>query len=408
MPLSTHWPATTLRALASAALLVSALAIPALAQTDEPAPADLTAVDASVPADAPALRPLRIPFTSEQLASSNYGLSTFIWGNPATTQRDLTNLRLAGIGWQKTLFQWREIEGATKYSFTWSEADRVVAETNRAGIKVLARIDFSPGWTRKDGQWRNARPDNFQDFADFLRVFADRYKAGSPHGHVSAIEVWNEPNLEREWGESISQQSAAQYVDMLKAAYRTIKSVDPSILVVTAGLSPTGWDDDTARPDDRFLQWMFDAGLSGNYDVLGLHGNGQAPDPTAEPGSIEGFGDASFYFRRIEQLRAIQEANGDADKPVWLLEFGWTSDPLHPQYSWFAVSEEQKAANIISAIQYARTNWPWLQLMTLWTLPDPTWGPDREEYWWAIADTNGTPRPALDQIIDLAQSGQLP
>lgn len=363
---------------------------------------------AAIPeAAAPALRALRAPLPSDVIARSKYGMSVFVWNNPATTQRDLDTLRTAGVGWQKTLFQWREIEGKGKYQFDWRESDRIVEASNKAGVKVLARIDFSPAWTRQKGEWRNARPDTFQDFADFLRVFADRYKAGSAHGRVDAIEIWNEPNLEREWGEPISQQSAANYVQMLKLAYQTVKRVDPSILIVTAGLSPTGWDDATARPDDRYLQWMFDAGMKGYYDVLGVHGNGQAPDPVAEPGSLEGFADASFYFRRVEQLRAIQERNGDS-RPMWMLEFGWTSDTVNPRYSWFAVTEEKKAENLITAINYARANWPWMDVMTIWTLPDPTWGEDREEYWWALANRDGTPRPALDRLIDAAQGGQLP
>jgi len=142
--------------------------------------------------------------------------------------------------------------------------------------------------------------------------------------------------------------------------------------------------------------------------VLGLHGNSQVSDPTAGIGSIPGLTDGSFYFRRIEQLRQIQVANGDANKPIWLLEFGWTADAVHPQYAWFAVSEAQKAQNIMSAFQYARASWPWLGTMFVWTLPDPSWNSDREEYWWAIANPDGTPRAALTAILTAAKAKQLP
>ena len=33
-------------------------------------------------------------------------------------------------------------------------------------------------------------------------------------------------------------------------------------------------------------------------------------------------------------------------------EFGWTSDPIHPDRTWYAVSEDQKSASILSALQY--------------------------------------------------------
>ena len=69
----------------------------------------------------------------------------------------------------------------------------------------------------------------------------------------------------------------------------------------------------------------------------------------------------SFYFRRVEQLREVMVRNGDSAKQVWLLEFGWTSDTVHPNYAWFAVSETKKSANILRAFQYAQQNWrPWI------------------------------------------------
>jgi hypothetical protein len=345
--------------------------------------------------------------TASVMADHQYGMNLFIWNHPDTTSRDLGVLRQAGFGWQKSLFTWREIEGRCKGCFDWTEADRVAKATSDAGLKLLVRIDFEPDWARADHA-HNGHPDNLHDYADFVRAVASRYSPGSPYGVVSAVEVWNEPNLEREWGDPINQQSAATYVQMLKGAYQAVKSVSPTTLVVTAGLSPTGWSDDTARPDDQYLQWMFDAGLSGNYDVLGLHGNSQVSDPAAAPGSVPGLADGSFYFRRIEQLRQVQVNNGDSSKPVWLLEFGWTADSVHPSYAWFAVSEDQKAQNILAAFQYARTNWPWLGTMFVWTLPDPSWNKDREEYWWAVADPDGTPRPALKAILSAAAAKQLP
>jgi hypothetical protein len=45
--------------------------------------------------------------------------------------------------------------------------------------------------------------------------------------------------------------------------------------------------------------------------------------------------------------------------------------------------------------------------MSVWTLPDPTWDKDREEYWWAIANPDGTPRPAYTRIREGRMSGLL-
>jgi hypothetical protein len=318
-------------------------------------------------------------------ASPEYGISMFLYGNRATSERDLGLAQALGFGWQKSLFRWRDLEGACKGCYAWDEADRIVQASAAAGLKIIARLDFQPTWARADGA-HNGAPDNYQDFADFVGAFVDRYKAGSPHGTVQAIEVWNEVNLLREWGSPISPQSAADYVRLLARAYTAAKAADPSVTVVTAGLSPTGWTDHTAQPDDEYLRWLFGAGLKAgvNYDVLGAHANTQCPSVEAEFGACpvlaDRMGHPSFYFRRVEQLRAIQEAAGDGAAQIWLLEFGWTTDPVNPAYAWYATTEERKAGLFLEAFRYAAGRWaPWIGVMTVWTLADPRWGPSDEQ-----------------------------
>ncbi len=332
----------------------------------------------------------------------------FIADHPDTTSRDLTLATTAGFHWQKSLFEWRLIEGAGKGQFDWTDSDRVVRATRSAGLEVLARIDFQPDWARKD-QAHNGPPDNYQDYSDFISAFVSRYRADSPVGRVSAIEVWNEPNLDREWGnQTINAQSAADYVRLLGGAFQAAHAANPSIIVVSAGLSPSGVTDGHSADDLQYLQWMYDAGLQGKFDVLGAHANTEAPDVATPLGVLKDFPHPSFYFRRIEQLRQVMVDRGDASRQVWLTEWGWTADTVHKDYSWFAVSENKKAANLVQAFQYARDNWsPWIGLMSVWTLSDPTWTPDNEEYWWAISNPDGTPRPAYVRIRDARQSGLL-
>jgi hypothetical protein len=234
-----------------------------------------------------------------------------------------------------------------------------------------------------------------------VTAFVSRYGASSTIGRVHAIEVWNEVNLDREWGgQTINQQQAADYVRLLDGAYKAAKAADPGVIVVTAGLSPTGTTNGRSADDVLYLQWLYDAGMKGKFDVLGAHGNTQAPEVDVPFNSLKDFPHPSFYFRRVEQLREVMVRNGDADKKVWLLEFGWTSDTVHPNYAWFAVSEEKKATNILKAFDYARANWrPWIGVMTVWTVPDPSWTTEREEYWWAITNADGTARPAYASLL---------
>ncbi len=264
---------------------------------------------------------------------------------------------------------------------------------------------------RATARTRNGPPDNYQDYDDFVSAVVSRYRPGSPIGTVDAVEIWNEVNLTREWNDQpIGPQQAGDYVRLLTGAYKAAHAANPGIIVISAGLSPTGVKNSSAWDDAEYLQWLFDAGLKGgvNYDALGAQANVQAPQVDAPLDSLASFGHPSFYFRRIEMLRDEMVKAGDADRQIWLLEFGWTADQVHPEYAWYAISEDQKAANIVKAFQFARQNWsPWIGVMTVWTLSDPHWTPNDEEYWWAITNPDGSPRPALTAILAARQAGQL-
>lgn len=405
----------------SVSLLASTLTplVPTYAQSTAPegtSSPDPTAPSQSVsppPAAAPSPVPVQTQTSRIPRADSpEYGMNVFVWGNPRTTDRDLGLLRAAGFTWQKTLFRWEEIE-PQRGQFNWTESDRVVRASAAAGVKIIARLDFQPDWARADGA-HNGPPDNYDDFGRFVSALANRYRTGSDIGPLQAIEVWNEPNLNREWGmQPINQQQAGDYVRLLQVAYEAAKAAEPSLIVVSAGLSPTGWSDDTARPDDLYLQWMYDAGAKAYFDVLGAHGPGfkAPPDISPEEASMSPVwgGHRSFTFRRVEDLRKIMVSNGDAAKQIWLLEFGWTTDEVNPAYAWHRVTPDQQAEYLLAAYKWAHDNWsPWIGVMTLWTLPDPSWGPEREEYWWAVANPDGSDRPALTRLRQARQSGLLP
>ena len=84
----------------------------------------------------------------------------FLAGNPATTARDLALVNRLGFGWQKSLFQWRTIEGAGKGVFDWSgsrDLGRFVSLVARVGLRFFLR----------PGPWVHAESRN-GGFPDWL------------------------------------------------------------------------------------------------------------------------------------------------------------------------------------------------------------------------------------------------
>ncbi len=353
-----------------------------------------------------------MPLAPYRATSPEYGMSIFVWAAPRTTARDLDKLTAASFEWQKTLFQWKDIE-PRKGMFDWTEAERVVKASNDVGIRVIARLDLQPGWARAD-RAPNGPPDRYDDFADFVYALVDHFKPGAGNGVIDAIELWNEPNLAREWGnQRIDAESAADYVRLMCLGHHTAKRASSHIVTISAGLAPTGTMTHEAADDTVYLQWMYDAGARGCFDVLGAHGAGYKAGPWVGPGELASDrrwgGHASFGFRRVEQLRDVMVRNGDEQKQVWLVEFGWTSDPIHPSYSWHRVSEDAKALYIVEAYKWARMNWaPWIGVMILWNMASPDWTPSREEYWWSVTAPDGSDRPAYEAVQRARRTGYLP
>lgn len=368
-----------------------------MAATPSPTSAEPSPATPTMP-PLPPPKPLR-------MNSPEYGMQAFLWWRPETADRDLQLIKQAGFTWVKQIFAWRDIEGAAKGAFDWSRTDRIVAQANSYGVDILARIDHQPQWAG-GGYPVNGPPDNYQDFGDFLYALASRYK-----GRIRAYEVWNEPNLQREWGGK--PPNAAEYVALLKVAYRRIKEADPNAMVISAGLTPTGTQPPEAIPDDVYLEQMYQAGAKGHFDVLGAHGAGYKAPPEVSPdeaASNPAYGGERFFcFRRVEDLRAIMVRYGDADTQVAILEFGWTSDPVHPEYAWHAVSEEEKADYLVRAYKWAHEHWsPWIGVMSLIYIADPDWTEGDEQYWWSITTPDGMPREAYNRLKKARADGTLP
>jgi len=324
-----------------------------------------------------------------------------MWWKADVAQRDLRLIKEMGFGWVKQEFSWREIEGIKKGERDWYRPDLIVDMVEEAGLDLVVRLDRQPFWTEADqlDLHENAPPANFQDFGDFCGALAERYQ-----GRIAAYQVWNEPNLHREWGDK--PPNPAEYTQLLKVCYQAIKAADPQAIVISAGLAPTGNNDVTAVPDIDFLQGMYGAGAAAYFDVLGVHAPGfNAPpelDPAEAAANPEYGGGRWFAFRHVEDMRAIMVANGDGAKQVAILEMGWTLDTVNSHYSWFAVDEQTQADYLVRAYQYAAENWqPWIGLMSMIYIADYHWTEENEQWWWSIVLPDGTPRPAYEALRDM-------
>ena len=325
-------------------------AAPAVTETS-PAP-----TQAEPSPTAPQATPTSVAKADGSMTSPDFGVQAFLWWKPEVADRDLQLVQDAGFKWVKQLVSWQDVEGAGKGQYDWTNLDRIVGQAEQHGLKLIVRVSQDPDRPF----WAGNPPENADHFADFLTAMASRYQ-----GRIQAYQVWNEPNLAREWGGR--RPDPAGYARLLKTAYSAIKGADPKATVITAGMAPTGTDTEIAMPDTAFYDKMYQA-MKGNsdgyFDMLGVHAAGFAAPPEVSPDEAAADkpkygGERFFAFRHVEDVRKIMEKYGDKDKRVAVLEFGWTTDnrPDSPYY-WHGagagIDEATKGKYMVRALEWAR------------------------------------------------------
>jgi hypothetical protein len=335
--------------------------------------------------------------TDRPFPSLTYGVHAFLWWNESMRTLDLDNIRLMKFSHVKQRFSWRDVE-PQRDEWHWDKADGVVAEVDYRGLELVARLDGPPDWAIVHEDDPTTPPIDLAAWGQFCGTVAGRYQ-----GQIAAYQVWNEPNLNREW--LGKPPNAAAYVKLLATCSEAIRAADPEAIVISAGLAPTGNQLPDAIPDVDYLRMLYAAGAAPYFDVLGLNAPGYKDPPDVSPDEAEARGDLRWMvFRHVEDMRAIMVEQGDAHKQVALLEVGWTTDPRPDSpYHWHAVSEEQQAEYLAGAYRYAAEHWrPWVGLMTTIFIANLDWTEDDEQYWWAINRAgygeNWRPRPAYYEL----------
>jgi hypothetical protein len=278
-------------------------------------------------------------------------------------QRTLQMVREMGAPWIVEYFPWPYIE-PEEGQFNWDHADAVIRHAENQGLTVIARLGWVPAWARPDpGEQETTLTyldaDHYDDFADFVAAFAERYR-----GRVDHIILLNEPNLSFEWGYRLVDPEG--YADMLQVVYSRAHAANPDVVVLAGALAPTLEPEGSAAGmnDLAYLERMYQAGAASHFDALAAHAYGLTSPPEAHPTPD------TLNFRRVELLREIMVAHGDGDKPIYTTEAGWND---HPRWT-HAVRPAQRIEYTIGAYEWARQNWPWCECVAMWAFryPGPT------------------------------------
>jgi hypothetical protein len=226
-------------------------------------------------------------------------IGSFELGGQINSFRRPDLMKKAGMSWIKVQSHGGDESGA-------------IANAHAQGFKILLSVLGDKG---------GAMDPNYQD--KYAKDLANMARAGA-----DAIEVWNEPNIDREWPSG--QINGGNYTALLAKAYNAIKAANPGTMVVSAAPAPTGFFQGGCQAggcnDDVFLQQMAAAGAANYMDCVGAHHNSGTTSPSVTSGRPEG-DHYSWYF--LPTLNLYYSAFGGARK-VCFTELGYLSPQGYP------------------------------------------------------------------------------
>ncbi len=340
-----------------------------------------------------------------------YGLQAHMIGT--NIEQVMVETRKLDFNWLKQQVRWNTTEPENG-SYNWNNLDLIVDRATYSDIHLLFSVVTSPDWAREDGfdVDVDGPPADPAYLASFLQEMAGRYCGTS----LRAIEVWNEQNLNYEWGNL--PLSAEDYVRLLAPASTAIRSACPSMYVVSGALTPSGSVPNVAIDDFVYLEQMLIAGVAQHVDAIGAHPSGYNVPANAvwedACAAIVQFGNSfngacdhphhSWSFRSTMVGYRSKTQEFGVNLPIWPTEFGWAAGGAYHEAYGYANdnSFEEQAAWTVEAFQMMK-EWGWVAPPILWNLNFRVIADQTERAQWGIVNNDWTPLPVFTALQNLSK-----
>ena len=346
------------------------------------------------------------PFPEHDVTAHAVNTQLELEPDDVSMARTLDLVKDAGFGWIRQQVSWADIEPGHKGNFwdfernrpTWTRWDTIARLAHDRNLRVIARLELPPPWSRPDGSYKSHPPVNVRDYADFAAAFASRYR-----DQIGYLQIWNEPNLTEEWGRRPVDPAA--YVELLRAGYTGARQGNPKARILTASLAQTlEPDDETAAGLDDLVYFdrMYLHGAAPFFDIAAANGYGLWTGPNDHQ-----VGAWYTNLPRVTLFRDVMVRHRDTSKPVWISEFGWNTQPAawtgRPS-PWGRVDEATQAAHLSGGYARAAREWPWLGPMAVWLMRQPRAEVDDPTPFFALVREDWSTRPAYASLKASAAS----
>ncbi len=276
-------------------------------------------------------------------------------GHVASLNEGTVNaMRRAGMTWVKK--QIRYFRGNNPNDFAG-----LIADAHSKGFRIMLGVVGLPSEVLGEGY--------FDEYAGFV--------AGLAALGADAIEVWNEPNIDREW--PTGQVNGATYTQLLARAYNTIKGANRNTLVISGAPAPTGFFGGCQAggcDDAVFLQQMAAAGAANYMDCVGVHYNEGIVPPTVTRGDPR----SEYFTRYYPSMVNVYSGAFRGSRPLCFTELGYLTPeglgPLPGGFAWASnVTVAQQAAWLRQVVDMARRSGN-VRVLIIWNVDFTNYGDD--------------------------------
>ena len=297
--------------------------------------------------------------------ASPYGVCSHLtWQEFPARKKTFALCSVAGIGIVRCDFPWPDHE-RKRGEWDFAKTDAIVADAKAAGVAILPILDY----------FHSDHPKPFVDpgpWSEHVRRVAAHYA-----GEIPVYEIWNE----QDHGPKDGIGNPTNYLAVLKAAYKAIREGAPGARVAIGGHSGVPLP---------FIEELYRLGAGAFFDIMNVH-------PYCIPDRPEGHLD-----RQLEDLRALMAKHGDADKPIWITEFGSPTNERKPDmgtgdgYNWqydTGVDEARAACFLSRALGIAFADH--VETFIHYELRDREHDRYNREAYFGLCRNDFTPKPAF-------------
>ncbi|MCD6286139.1 MAG: hypothetical protein J7M39_09540 [Anaerolineae bacterium] len=276
-------------------------------------------------------------------------------------------MKYAGMTWIKTQI------------FYGQDAAGMVAVAHNNGFKIQLSAIGGAGMVTEAGY-----DDKFAAWVGQLAA------AGA-----DAIEVWNEPNIDREW--QVGLISPASYTSLLCKSYSAIKSANGGTAVISAAPAPTGWFGGCGPngcDDQPWMEGLYNAGAANCMDYIGAHHNAGATSPSATIGHPANPGDTHHSWFFLPQTQLYYNIFRGT-RQIFYTEMGYASQDGVPtfsdQFAWArGTDNSEQAAWLAEAVQLSIST-GMVRTIIVWNIDFARYGYDPQDGYAIIRPGGGCP-----------------